>query len=173
MAAVQILIINIIMDSLNSLSFGGEPPKEEYMKEKPLRKGSGLFINGAMARILDTTVDFLLIFGIIIFFKNLYPTEIESMTARFAALCIAAVFNGFSIRTDSINLFKGIRENKSFVYIAIGIIVATLLLCNITGNFVQTTALNLKQWIFVFALPSCMIGGELLARLIYSIKNKK
>ena len=41
LAPVQILIINIIMDSLNSLSFGGEPPKSEYMLEKPVKKGSG------------------------------------------------------------------------------------------------------------------------------------
>ena len=46
LASVQILIVNIIMDSLNSLSFGGEPPKEEYMLEKPIKKGSGLFIRG-------------------------------------------------------------------------------------------------------------------------------
>ena len=38
LAAVQILIVNIIMDSLNSLSFGGEPPKEEYMNEEPIMK---------------------------------------------------------------------------------------------------------------------------------------
>lgn len=44
LASVQILIVNIIMDSLNSLSFGGEPPKEEYMSERPIKKGSGLFI---------------------------------------------------------------------------------------------------------------------------------
>ena len=51
LAAVQILIVNIIMDSLNSLSFGGEPPKEEYMNEEPIMKGSGLFIRGAKGRI--------------------------------------------------------------------------------------------------------------------------
>lgn len=38
LASVQILIVNIIMDSLNSLSFGGEPPKDEYMTEKPIKK---------------------------------------------------------------------------------------------------------------------------------------
>ena len=51
LASVQILIVNIIMDSLNSLSFGGEPPKEEYMTEKPIKKGSGLFIRGAKKRM--------------------------------------------------------------------------------------------------------------------------
>ena len=175
LAAVQILIINIIMDSLNSLSFGGEPPKEEYMKEKPLRKGSGLFINGAMARILSTTAMFILIFGVIIFgFDNIFTTDVSAMTARFATLCIMAVFNGFLIRTDSINLFKGIGKNKLFIYIAIGIFVMTFLLCNVVGSFVQTTVLSLYQWGIVFGLPFCIVIDTLVARLIEkTMINKK
>ena len=175
LGAVHILFINIMMDSLNSLSFGGEPPKEEYMKEKPLRKGSGLFINGAMARILSTTAMFILIFGVIIFgFDNIFTTDVSAMTARFATLCIMAVFNGFLIRTDSINLFKGIGKNKLFIYIAIGIFVMTFLLCNVVGGFVQTTALSLYQWGIVFGLPFCIVIGTLVARLIEkTMINKK
>ena len=59
LAAVQILIVNIIMDSLNSLSFGGEPPKEEYMNEEPIMKGSGLFIRGAKGRIALSSIVFI------------------------------------------------------------------------------------------------------------------
>lgn len=63
LASVQILIVNIIMDSLNSLSFGGEPPKDEYMTEKPIKKGSGLFIRGAKKRIAISTVAFITLCG--------------------------------------------------------------------------------------------------------------
>ena len=63
LAAVQILIVNIIMDSLNSLSFGGEPPKEEYMNEEPIMKGSGLFIRGAKGRIALSSIVFIALFG--------------------------------------------------------------------------------------------------------------
>ena len=65
LAAVQILIVNIIMDSLNSLSFGGEPPKEEYMNEEPIMKGSGLFIRGAKGRIALSSIVFIALFGVI------------------------------------------------------------------------------------------------------------
>lgn len=65
LAAVQILIVNIIMDSLNSLSFGGEPPKTEYMDEKPIAKGSGLFIRGAKGRIALSSIVFIILFGAI------------------------------------------------------------------------------------------------------------
>lgn len=124
LASVQILIVNIIMDSLNSLSFGGEPPKDEYMTEKPIKKGSGLFIRGAKKRIAISTVAFIALYGIITFspIANMFATEAEAMTARFALLCFMAVFNGFNIRTEHINLFNGIGKNKLFSAIAIGIL---------------------------------------------------
>lgn len=77
LASVQILIVNIIMDSLNSLSFGGEPPKDEYMTEKPIKKGSGLFIRGAKKRIAISTVAFIALYGIITFspIANMFATE--------------------------------------------------------------------------------------------------
>lgn len=102
LASVQILIVNIIMDSLNSLSFGGEPPKDEYMTEKPIKKGSGLFIRGAKKRIAISTVAFIALYGIITFspIANMFASETEAMTARFALLCFMAVFNGFNIRTE-------------------------------------------------------------------------
>lgn len=138
LAAVQILIVNIIMDSLNSLSFGGEPPKEEYMNEEPIMKGSGLFIRGAKGRIALSSIVFIALFGVITFgpVGNMFATKLSAMTARFALLCLMAVFNGFTIRTDSMNLFKGIKNNKLFVYIALGIFAMAVVLCNFVGNLV-------------------------------------
>ena len=151
LAAVQILIVNIIMDSLNSLSFGGEPPKEEYMNEEPIMKGSGLFIRGAKGRIALSSIVFIALFGVITFgpVGNMFATKLSAMTARFALLCLMAVFNGFTIRTDSMNLFKGIKNNKLFVYIALGIFAMAVVLCNFVGNLVQTTPMDAKQWIVV------------------------
>ena len=105
LASVQILIINIIMDSLNSLSFGGEPPKDEYMTENPIKKGSGLFIRGAKKRIAISTVTFIALYGVLMFspVSKLFTTDVEAMTARFAMLCIMSVCNGFGIRTEHIN----------------------------------------------------------------------
>lgn len=144
LAAVQILIVNIIMDSLNSLSFGGEPPKEEYMNEEPIMKGSGLFIRGAKGRIALSSIVFIALFGVITFgpVGNMFATKLSAMTARFALLCLMAVFNGFTIRTDSMNLFKGIKNNKLFVYIALGIFAMAVVLCNFVGNLVQTTPMD-------------------------------
>lgn len=168
LAAVQILIVNIIMDSLNSLSFGGEPPKEEYMNEEPIMKGSGLFIRGAKGRIALSSIVFIALFGVITFglIGNMFATKLSAMTARFALLCLMAVFNGFTIRTDSMNLFKGIKNNKLFVYIALGIFAMTVVLCNFVGNLVQTTPMDVKQWIVVLVTAFMVVPVDWIRKAI-------
>lgn len=175
LASVQILIVNIIMDSLNSLSFGGEPPKDEYMTEKPIKKGSGLFIRGAKKRIAISTVAFIVLYGIITFspIANMFATETEAITARFALLCFMAVFNGFNIRTEHINLFNGIGKNKLFSAIAIGIFVMTFALCNFAENLIKVTALDFKHWVVVVILAFMVIPIDLIRKIIEKRRENK
>lgn len=175
LASVQILIVNIIMDSLNSLSFGGEPPKDEYMTEKPIKKGSGLFIRGAKKRIAISTVAFIALYGIITFspIANMFASETEAMTARFALLCFMAVFNGFNIRTEHINLFNGIGNNKLFSAIAIGIFVMTFALCNFAENLIKVTALDFKHWVVVVILAFMVIPIDLIRKIIEKKRENK
>lgn len=175
LASVQILIVNIIMDSLNSLSFGGEPPKDEYMTEKPIKKGSGLFIRGAKKHIAISTVAFIALYGIITFspIANMFASETEAMTARFALLCFMAVFNGFNIRTEHINLFNGIGKNKLFSAIAIGIFVMTFALCNFAENLIKVTALDFKHWVVVVILAFMVIPIDLIRKIIEKKRENK
>lgn len=172
LASVQILIVNIIMDSLNSLSFGGEPPKEEYMSERPIKKGSGLFIRGAKKRITISTAAFIVLYGIITFspVSNMFVTDVEAMTARFALLCFMAVLNGFNIRTEHMNLFKGIGKNKLFSYIAVGICAMTVILCDFAGTLIKATALDLNHWLVIMALAFMVIPVDLVRK---AVDNRK
>lgn len=172
LASVQILIVNIIMDSLNSLSFGGEPPKEEYMSERPIKKGSGLFIRGAKKRIAISTAAFIVLYGIITFspVSNMFATDVEAMTARFALLCFMAVLNGFNIRTEHMNLFKGIGKNKLFSYITVGICAMTVILCDFAGTLIKATALDLNHWLVIIALAFMVIPVDLVRK---TVDNRK
>lgn len=174
LASVQILIINIIMDSLNSLSFGGEPPKAEYMTENPIKKGSGLFIRGAKKRITISTITFIVLYGILMFspVSKLFTTDVEAMTARFAMLCIMSVCNGFGIRTEHINLLNGLKNNKTFVYIAAGIVLGTIALCNVLGGLIQVTAMNMSQWIAIIGLSLTVIVVDVIRKLFTKGENK-
>lgn len=175
LASVQILIVNIIMDSLNSLSFGGEPPKPEYMVEQPIKKGSGLFIRGAKKRITISTISFIVLFGIITLspIAKMFSNEVEAITARFALLCFMAVFNGFGIRTEHINLLNGISKNKLFSYIAISIFGLTVLLCNFAGDLIKVTPLDLEHWAIVILLAFMVIPVDLIRKAADKIKENK
>ena len=175
LASVQILIVNIIMDSLNSLSFGGEPPKDEYMTEKPIKKGSGLVIRGAKKRIAISTVAFIVLYGIITFspISDMFATETEAITARFALLCFMAVFNGFNIRTEHTNLFNGIGKNKLFSAIAIGIFVMTFALCSFAENLIKVTALDFKHLVVVVILAFMVIPIDLIRKIIEKKRENK
>lgn len=173
-AAVQILVINIVMDSLNSLSFGGEPAKDEYMKEKPIPKGSKLLSKETIGQIAVSVVAFIALFGVtltpqiqIIFGNN----ESIYATARFALLIYVATFNGFNIRTDGFNLFKGIGKNKLFVEIAIAIFVLTFILAQFGGAIMGCAAMNLIQWFTVIAIAFLIIPIDLVRKAI--LRKKK
>lgn len=174
-AAVQILVINIVMDSLNSLSFGGEPPKKEYMKEKPIPKGSKLLSKETITQIAISVITFIAIFGItcIPFFRNNFKTEEEYATARFALLVIMATINGFNIRTDGFNLFKGISKNTMFIKIAICIFAGTFLLAQFGGEMLHCVALNRNQWVVIICLALIVVPVDLIRKAINKILGGK
>ena len=168
-AAVQILVINIVMDSLNSLSFGGEPAKEEYMKEKPIPKGSKLLSKETVSQIAVSVVAFIGIFGLTLLpaIQNIFGNNEEVYaTARFALLVMMATFNGFNIRTDGFNLFKGIGKNKLFVEIAIAIFAITFLLAQFGGEIMGCTAMTPVQWGVTVALAFLIIPIDLVRKAI-------
>lgn len=168
LCAVQILIINIVMDSLNSLAFGGEPPHTEYMNSPAPRKDAPLLSRFDITQIAITTVMFLMIFGLMAMpaVRNMFPGEDAYMGARFALLVIMAIFNGFNIRTDGYNLMRGLGRNPMFIYIALGVIAGTVLCIEFGGAALQTASLSLTQWAAVVGLAALIIPMDLLRKFI-------
>ena len=163
-----------MLQKKHQISFGGEPPKDEYMTENPIKKGSGLFIRGAKKRIAISTVTFIALYGVLMFspVSKLFTTDVEAMTARFAMLCIMSVCNGFGIRTEHINLFNGLKNNKTFVYIAAGIVLGTVVLCNVLGELIQVTAMNMSQWTAIIGLSLTVIVVDIVRKLFTKGEKK-
>ena len=98
----------------------------------------------------------------------MFATEAEHLTARFAMLCFMAVFNGFGIRTEHVNLFDGLSKNKLFWQIALWIVVGTIVLCTFAGDLLKVTVLNTDQWIAVLILSLIVIPVDILRKLLTS-----
>lgn len=170
--ATQILIINIIMDSLNSLAFGGEPSKPEYMQEPVVQKGAPLISRRGMHGVLWTVLGFAVLFGMlnISSVANVFAGGGEMETARFVLLIFAAMLNGLNIRTDNINVFSGLRHNLMFIVIMAIVFCATVLMVQFGGQMFHVVSLNTYQWFTVFALAGLILPWGTLVKLSMAYK---
>ena len=169
--AVQILVINIVMDSLNSLAFGGEVAKPEYMNVPPKKKGASLFADGVMMRILAGCVEFGIIFSLLFLpsVKNIFGTNADvNLTARFALIMMVAAFNGFNVRSNDMHLFRNINKNPLFLIIGLCIFVGTFLIVNFGGDLFQVVPLNRAQWCALFVLAFLIIPLDLIRKLLFN-----
>lgn len=166
--AVQILIVNIVMDSLNSLAFGGEPPHKEYMTEPTKGKHSPLLSKSVIAQIIWTTIGFCMVFGLLemLHWRGMFQQENTYMSARFALLIIMAVVNGFCVRTDKINLFSGIMKNPMFIIVAVGIVLSTVFAVRFGGAVLQLSPLTATEWLYVLLMALIIIPVNYAYRLI-------
>lgn len=169
LTSALILIINIIMDSLNSLSFGSEPEKEEYMKEKPFVKGTGLFDKQSKLRIGTATTSFILAYIILMFpCATMFHGEVEQLTACFVLLCFMAVMNGFCVRVEGANLLKGITKNKLFPAIAFGILAGAVIIAQLLYGLLGLAPLNGMQWLVIIILSMIVVPIDLARKRIAS-----
>ena len=116
-----------------------------------------------------SVVAFIAIFGLTLIpqIQELYGNDkTVYATARFALLIFMATFNGFNIRTDGFNLFKGIGKNKLFVEIAIIIFVFTFVLAQLGGAFMGCITMTAAQWIVTVALSFLIIPVDLMRKAI-------
>ena len=171
--AVQILVINICEDSLNSLAFGAEPAKLEYMNTPPQPKGASLFAGSTLTKIISATVEFLIVFSLLFVpsIRQIFgDSEIVNITARFALLMLMAAFNGFNVRTNSMHLLKNINKNPLFLWVAFGIVLGTVLMISFGGDLFHVVPLSFEQWLTVFGLAFLVIPMDLLRKFFMDKK---
>ncbi len=170
--AVQILIINIVMDSLNALAFGGEPSRPEYMTEPAQGKNAPLISRSLLNQVLWATVGFVLVFGVLALpgVRNYFDGSSVYMSARFALLVVMAIVNGFCVRVDGFDLFARIRMNPMFMVVAFGVVAATVFCVTFGGSVLQLSPLSPVQWLIVFGLSLLIIPINFVRLLLQRLR---
>lgn len=127
---LQMLWINMVMDTLAGLAFSYEVPRIEYMKEPPKKKEENI-INKYMFNEIIATSMYTLIISLL-FLKLPFIQYIISydhlMTAFFSLFIFIAVFNSFNARTHRLNILAHLKENKVFILIIIFIIIVQIII---------------------------------------------
>ncbi len=178
---VQILWINVIMDTLAALAFGGEAALQRYMKEKPVKRESPIVGRDMWASILTNG---LFICALSIFFLksewiiSLFSRGGEAdktvyLTAFFSFFIFITVFNGFNARTETLNLFEKLSENKGFIQVFIAIFTIQVLLTFFGGKIMRTVPLTFEEWVYVSLLALLIIPVDLTRKLIRNAMKTK
>ena len=172
---MQMLWINMIMDTLAGLAFSFEQPRPDYMEEKPLEKECKIISNYMKNQITLSSIyitSVLFLFLKLPFIKNIFDNNDTLMTGFFALFIFISIFNAFNIRTHRLNIFADLFKNKCFIGIIIFIIVVQLIIIYFGGTLFRTVAINPKQLLFVIFISLSIIPVDLIRKLFLKVRNK-
>ncbi|KAI9386808.1 hypothetical protein POPTR_010G081100v4 [Populus trichocarpa] len=149
LTAVQLLWVNLIMDTLGALALATEQPTQELMKKTPVGRTEPLITNIMWRNLLSQALYQIAIL-LTLQFKGepiFGLTERVNDTLIFNIFVLCQVFNEFNARKlEEKNVFKGIHKNKLFLGI-IGItILLQVLMVEFLKKFADTERLNWGQW---------------------------
>lgn len=168
---IQMLWINMIMDTLAGIAFSYEPPLKSYMQETPKAKNEKIMNSYMYSEIVFTGIYSALL--CLFFLKSptirmLYRTDPSNkyiMTAFFALFIFMGIFNCFNARTPRLNLLADLNKNKVFILIILFIILVQLYLIYYGGNLFRAYGLSSKELIITILLASTVIPVDWLRKL--------
>ena len=155
---VQMLWLNMIMDTFAGVAFSFEAPLIEYMEEPPKKKDTPIMNKYMYSEIIWTGIYCALLCILFLklpIFKTLIRTGENSkylMTAYFAMFIFMGIFNAFNARTVRINTFANLSKNKVFIGIFGFIFIAQVWIIYNGGDIFRTYGLKINELILVLLL---------------------
>ena len=197
LSVIQILWVNLVMDTLAALAFGGEPALSRFMHEKPKRRTEQIISKNMMSQIITGAgwtfiislallvlgsfdadpavpgVSFLESWGFLRQNTLEGETHMFLHTAYFAFFIFIAVFNAFNARTDRANLFDNLGKNKGFLTVFGIIAVVQILMTYLGGAILSGYGLNAIEWLMVLVMAISIIPVDLIRKgIVRAVSNK-
>lgn len=184
LSITQILWVNLVMDTLAALAFGGEPALDRYMEEEPKKRDEKI-INKYMYSEIGVGSLWCFAMGLIFLltdfsrshFRDVNPEGITFtfggdsvyvLTGYFTFFIFMAVFNAFNARTDRMNLFDNIGGNTGFLQVMALIVVVQVIMTYFGDVILRCFGLTASEWIFVIAMAFTIIPIDLIRKAIVS-----
>lgn len=175
---VQILWINLIMDTLAAMAFGGEPILDRYMKDKPALRTDNILTKYIESAIGTSSIFITL--GSILILENIagittfvtpvdcVDPELYKKSFMFAFFIYSIIFNSLNTRSERFNVFEHIKDNKKFILVMGAIFVLQTVMIEIGGQVFNTTMLNVKALLVSMVLAILIIPVDLVRKAIVS-----
>uniref|UniRef100_A0A5B6YGK5 Calcium-transporting ATPase n=1 Tax=Davidia involucrata TaxID=16924 RepID=A0A5B6YGK5_DAVIN len=149
LTAVQLLWVNLIMDTLGALALATEQPTNDLMTKLPVGRTEPL-ISSVMWRNLIAQALYQVTVLLVLQFKGnsiFGVTEKVKDTLIFNSFVLCQVFNEFNARKlEKKNIFQGIQKNKLFLGIVGMTVVLQVVMVEFLKRFANTERLNWGQW---------------------------
>jgi calcium-translocating P-type ATPase len=169
LSIIQILWINLVMDTLAALAFGGEPALRRFMRETPKKRDEDIV---SRSMWLSIGVGSLYTFGASLLFlqsqavRGFFREDKYLLTGYFTFFVFTAVFNALNARTEHTKLFDNIMSNKGFLYVMGVIAGVQIALTQFGGAVLHCYGLSAGEWGMVLALAVMIIPVGLCRKLL-------
>lgn len=171
LTVIQLLLVNLAMDTLAAIAFGSEPALKEYMREKPIARSASIITKDMLVEIIIGAlyVTFICL-GILFvpFIRNLFgDVDITYLkSAVFATFMMAITFNGFNARTSHINPFREIGRNKNFLLVMLSIFALQFVFVTFGGEVLSVESLSVTGWLTCIGLAFLIIPIDMVRKMI-------
>ncbi len=176
----QILWVNLVMDTLAALAFGGEPALGRYMNDKPKRRDEPIVSGSMWSSIIvgglwtfAMSLIFVFSSGIKECFRVDASEDIYHMTGYFVFFIFTAVFNAFNARTEKFNVFDNITKNKGFIVMIGFIAIVQVLLTYFGGVVFRCHGLTWSEWLIVLGMALTIIPVDIIRKLVIWLIEKR
>ena len=190
LSAVQLLWVNLIMDTFAALALATDAPTEKILDRKPTPKSASLITTNMWKMIIgqaiyQLVVTFVLYFAgssILGYSENDATLQTELNTMVFNTFVWMQIFNEFNNRRldNKLNIFEGAHRNAFFIVINIIMVAGQIMIIFIGGAAFQIKRIDGTQWAICIlcALP-CLLWAIILrcipdhyAATVFALANK-
>ncbi len=171
---IQMLWINMVMDTLAGIAFAFEPPLLEYMNEYPKKVDEHIINKYMISQILGMGLIgsiLCFVFLKLPFFNYIYKDYNTLLTAFFGLFIFIDIFNSFNSRTNRLNVLANIKKNKVFIIIMAFIIIVQILMIYYGGSIFRTNGLTLTQLLVTVFYASLVVPLDLVRKMYLNHKN--
>lgn len=168
----QMLWVNLVMDTLAAMAFGGEAALKKYLLEKPIKRDEKI-IDKKMWQSVLTGGLFISLASVFMFssetIHSLFrpdSSDIYFYTGYFSFFIFSCIFNAFNARCEGIDLTENLAANKQFIVIFTLIFIIQIFMTRFGGKFLRTSALSFREWLCVISMAIVIIPVDLLRKTI-------
>lgn len=172
---IQMLWLNMIMDTFAGIAFSYEAPLKYYMEHKPKKLDEPIINRYMYSQIIFTglySALLCILFLKLPIFKEIIRSEEKYfMTSYFALFIFIGIFNAFNARTERLNILSNILKNKVFLLVFSFIVVAQIFLIYNGHELFRTYGMTIFELVFVIILAFTVIPVEFTRKLILKKKG--